>query len=145
MALVELGKQFAAQVVGDKVNSLIDTLRPPDAAKLAEAIKTEKPAVPAPGENISATILGQIQAMQKACREDQELVVLCTSAIEALRVLEFYAPSPQVLVMTGIDANRNVTRIVAPIESVQVTCKVLPVQEGGKAARISFVVVKPKA
>lgn len=145
MALVELGKQFAAQVVGDKVNTLLDTLRPPDAAKLAEAMRSEKPAVPAPGENISATILGQIQAMQKACREDQELVVICASGVETLRVLEFYAPTPQVLVMNGIDTNRNVTRVVAPVESVQLVCKVLPVQEGGKAARVSFAVVKPKA
>jgi hypothetical protein len=145
MALVDLGKQFAQQVVGDQVNSLLGTLRPPDAAKVADAVRTEKPVVPAPGENISGTIIGQIQAMQKACKEDQELVVLCTAASETLRVLEFYAPTPQVIVMTGIDAERNVTRMIAPIETVQLVCKVMNVHPGTKPAKVTFIVVKPKS
>jgi len=61
-----------------------------------------------------------------------------------LRVLEFYAPSAQLLVMTGIDTDRNVTRVISPIEAVQLVCKVMSTQAGAKPARINFINPKPK-
>ena len=144
MALAQIGKQLAQQMVGDKIQDVMDSLRPPDAAKILDPAKQEKPPAAAPGENLGTVIVGQIQAMQRACKEDQELVVLCTAGHETLRILEFFAPAPQVLVMTGIDTERNITRVILPVGAVQLVCKVMSVQAGGKPARINFINPKPK-
>ena len=144
MALAQLGKQLAQQVVGDKIQDVMDSLRPPDVAKILDSAKQEKPAAPAPGESLGSIIVGQIQAMQRACKEDQELMVLCTVGMETLRVLEVYAPTWQVLVMTGIDTDRNVTRVISPVETVQVSCTVMRAQAGTKPARVTFIIPKAK-
>jgi hypothetical protein len=144
MALAQIGKQLAQQMVGEKIQDVMDSLRPPDVAKILDPTKQEKPAAPPAGEPLGATILAQVQAMQRACKEDQELVVLCNAGIETLRVLEFYPPTPQLLVMTGIDTARNLTRVISPVESVQLVCKVMAVQPGAKPARINFINPKPK-
>lgn len=144
MPLAQIGKQLAQQMVGDKIQDVMDSLRPPDVAKILDPSKQDKPAAAAPGETVGATILAQIQAMQRACKEDQELVVLCNAGLETLRVLEFYAPSAQLLVMTGIDTERNVTRVISPVHSVQLVCKVMSVQPGAKPARVNFINPKPK-
>lgn len=144
MALAEFGKQLAQQVVGEKIQNVVDSLRPPDAAKIAESVKQEKPAPPSAGETLGSVVIGQIQAMQRACKEDQELLVLCEAAHETLRVLEIYAPTWQVLVLTGIDAERNVTRIVSPVNTVKLVCKVVAVHEGAKPARVGLIVPKVK-
>ncbi len=145
MPLAQIGKALAQQVVGEKIQDVMDSLRPPDISKVLDPSKQEKTTAAAPGENLSATILAQIQAMQQACKEDQELVVLCNAGLETLRVMEFYAPSPQVLVMTGIDTGRNITRVISPIETVQLVCKVMSVQAGAKPARVNFKTAKPKS
>jgi len=145
MALAQIGKQLAQQVVGEKMKEVVDSLRPPDAAKVLDAAKTDRAAPAAAGEPLGSVIVGQIQAMQRACKEDQELVVLCNAGLETLRVLEFFAPASQVLVMTGIDTDRNVTRVISPVDAVQLVCKVMAVQPGGKPARIAFISpAKPK-
>jgi hypothetical protein len=130
-------------MVGEKMNDIMDSLRPPDAAKILDPAKQEKPVPVAAGENLGTIIVGQIQAMQRACKEDQELVVLCSAGLETLRVLEFFAPAPQLLVMTGIDTDRNVTRVISPVGSVQLVAKVMSVQTGSKAARINFISPNP--
>ena len=89
-------------------------------------------------------MLGQIQAMQKACKEDEELVVLFRSGTETIRVLEFIVPSWAVLVLAGVDEAKNTTRVVTTPESVQLVCKVMKVQPPGKAVRVGFRVPKPK-
>jgi hypothetical protein len=145
MALAQIGKQLVQQVVSEKMNDVMDSLRPPDAGKIVDAAKQEKAPVAAPNESLGAIIIGQIQAMQAACKEDQELVVLCNAGLETLRVLEFFAPAPQVLVMTGIDTDRNVTRVVSPVGAAQLVAKVMPVKEGAKPARVTFrIPQKPK-
>jgi hypothetical protein len=76
--------------------------------------------------------------MQKALRDDEELVVLVDAGPETLRVQEMFAPSPQVIVLTGVDAQRNVTRAVAHVESLRLLCKVLRAQPGAKPLRVAF-------
>ena len=51
----------------------------------------------------------------------------------------------RVLVLTGLDTERTITRVICPADSLQLVCKPMPVQAGTKAARIRFVVPKPKA
>ena len=48
-----------------------------------------------------------------------ELIVLFQSRAETIRIVEFFAPSWKVAVLTGMDANKNVARIVSPFESLQ--------------------------
>jgi hypothetical protein len=125
MALGELTKQLAQQAFSD----VLDT----------------KPGVPAQADNVGSTILGQIQAMQNALKEDQELLVLVSAGAEPIRVLEVFAPSWRVVVLTGIDTNKNVTRVISPIESTQLVCKVVKAQPSVKPIRIAFITPKAKA
>ena len=124
MALGEIAKQLAQQ-------ALVDQVAP-------------KPATPAQPESVGAIMLGQVQAMQRACKEDEELVVLFRSGPETVRVLEFIVPSWPVLVLAGLDDVKNTTRVVTTPESVQLVCKVMKVQSPGKPARVNFRVPKPK-
>jgi hypothetical protein len=144
MALAQFGKQLAQQVVGDKIQNVVDSLRVPDAGKFMDAVKQDKPVVAAAAESLGSVIAGQIQAMQRACKEDQELMVLCGAGADTMRVLEIFAPTWQVFVMTGIDTDHHVTRVVSPVGNVQLVCKVVSVQEGAKPARVSLVIPKVK-
>ncbi|HWB84185.1 MAG TPA: hypothetical protein VG675_08600 [Bryobacteraceae bacterium] len=144
MALGELTRQIAQKAIGDQVKDVLDSLRPPDLSKISEEVRASKPSGPAQGDNLAATILGQVQAMQKALKEDEELMVLVNTGAEMVRVLEFFAPSWHVLVLSGIDTDRHITRVVAPVESLQVTCKVMKVEPPAKPARVGFLTPKPK-
>lgn len=135
MALGSLTKQIAQQ-------ALLDSLRPADAAQVSESIKTARPAAVA-GENVCAVMLGQIQAMQKALKEDEELVVLLHNGLETIRVLEVYVPSWAVAVLTGIDTERNVTRVIAPADNLQLICKVMKTQPGAKPVKVALIAPKP--
>lgn len=135
MALGSLTKQIAQQ-------ALLDSLRPPDAAQVSESLKTNRPAA-ASGENVCAVMLGQIQAMQKAVKEDEELVVLLHNGLETIRVLEIYVPSWNVAVLTGIDSERNLTRVIAPSDNLQLICKVMKVQAGAKPVKVTLIAPKP--
>jgi len=125
MALGEITKQLATQAIGDLLDS-------------------EKPAAaPAQPEKLHATILAQVQGMQKALKEDQELVVLFSAGSETVRVLEIFVPSPQVFVLSGIDAQKNTTRVISPVASTQLVCKVMKVQPPARPAKVT--IVSPKS
>jgi hypothetical protein len=124
MAFGEIAKQLAQQ-------ALVDQIAP-------------EPSTPKPPGSVGAIMLGQIQAMQKACKEDEELMVLFRSGPETVRVLEFIVPCWPVLVLAGVDEAKNTTRIVSAPESVQLVCKVMKVQPPGRPARLAFHVPKPK-
>jgi hypothetical protein len=125
MAIGELTKQLAEQALGSV---------------------TSKPAAPATAavDNPAAVMLGQVQAMQKALKEEDELVVLVGAGAETVRVLECFAPSPNVVVLMGTDRDKNVTRLVAHVESVQLVCKVAHATPGSKPIRIAFLAPRPK-
>lgn len=131
MGLGDLTRQLAKQAIGDQVKDVVDSLGGAHAA-------------PATPDNPCATILGQLQAMQKATKEDEELAVLCTAGAETLRVLEIFAPSWQVVVLTGIDADRNVTRLISAVHSLQLVCKVIKLAPPAKPTRVRVVAPKAK-
>ena len=134
MSLSHLTKQFAQQAIGDQVKDVVDSLRPGDADSAAASLS---------GENIGAIIIAQVQAMQKSLKEDQELIVHCATGLERLRVLEIYAPSGRVVVLTGIGADKIITRVICPVESLQLICKPMQVEAGAKPTRVRFVSVPP--
>jgi hypothetical protein len=130
MALGEIARQIAGQAIRNQAKEILGT--------------SDKPATPAPPENACTTILGQIQAMQKALKEDEELVVLFHAGTAAIRVMEFFVPSWQVIVLKGVDAEKNLTRVVAHVESLQLVTRVAKVQPPAKPARVGFVTPKAK-
>ncbi len=122
MALGELTKQIAQQ-----------------ALLSATTAKEAPPPAPAAPENVRAVIFGQIAAMQKALKEDEELAVFVQNEI---RVREIFAPSRSVLVLTGADSNGVFTRVIAPAESLQLVCKVFKAAPGAKPLRVALITAK---
>src|SRR5947209_16772876 len=120
MALGEFTKQIAQQ------------------ALLSATTKDPAPAA-APVENPAAVLLGQINAMQKALKEDEELVITVQDGGERIRVMEIFTPSRQMVVLSGSGA-----RVICGIDALQLVCRVVKVVGGAKAARVSLVTPKPK-
>jgi hypothetical protein len=124
MAFVDLTKQLAQQA-------------------LQSAIQEPAPAVPA-ADNPGAVVLNQIGAMQKALKDDEELVIYLQSGAEKIRVMEIFLPSAQVAVLTGIDANRVMTRVVSGVAALQLLVRTGKAQPGSKAVRINLVMPRSK-
>jgi hypothetical protein len=103
---------------------------------------TKEPAGPPSPDHVCAIFLGQINAMQKALKDDEELVVLFQNGPERIRVMEIFAPTRQVAVLSGTDADRNLTRIISAVESLQLVCKVMKVAPGTKPTRVALVTPK---
>lgn len=122
MSLGDLTKQIAVQA-------------------LSSASKPSAPAVP---DTPAAVVLGQLQAMQKALKDDEELLVQVHTGKEMVRVLELFLPSWQVAVLSGVDPEGKTTRVIAPAESMQLVCKVIRAAPGAKAHRVGLVAPRPK-
>ena len=122
MAFVDLTKQLAQQAI-------------------QSAIQDPPPATPT-ADNPGAVILNQIGAMQKALKDDEELVIYLQSGAEKIRVMEIFLPSAQVAVLTGIDANRVITRVVSAVPALQLLVRTGKTQPGSKAVRINLVMPK---
>ena len=144
MAFGNIGKAIAGQALETAKRNVLDGLLSPDTSKAMEKIQAERPVAPAAGESIGAVILAQLQAMQRALKDEQELVVLFETGGETLRVLEVFVPSPKVFVMAGVDAQQNVTRVVIPSDAAQLVCKIVKVAEGAKAIRVNVLSPRPK-
>ena len=127
MALADIGRALTGQVLDTAKNSVLDVVQgSPAKPAAAPATPAPQPAV----DNVGAVILGQLQGMQKSLKEDQELVVQVRAGDDLLRITEIFIPSPQVLVLTGSDGQRRLTRLVAAASTLQLICKILPVTPG---------------
>jgi hypothetical protein len=133
MAFVELTKQLAKEALLNAATGVSPAPQP--AAPV--------PATP-PADNVGSAIIGQIVAMQRSLKEDEELAVIFAAAGERIRVTEIIVPSPQVAVLSGTDAERNVTRVVTPFAALQLICKTTKVAAGAKPARVAILTPKPK-
>jgi len=102
---------------------------------------SKEPAAPQP-ESLSGVILAEIGRMQKALKEDEELVVFFQNGGERIRILEIFVPSRQLAVLSGTDSERHFTRVISPIESLQLVCKVIKVPAGAKPTRVNLVTRK---
>ena len=142
MGLGDITKQIAQQALKAPVKDVLDSLRPADAAQVSETVKSSRAAAGG-GDSICAVILAQIHAMQKALKEDEELVALLHNGLETMRVMEIYVPSWSVAVLTGIDAERNLTRVIVPAERLELICKVVKTQPGAKAVKVALIAPKP--
>ena len=133
MNLANLGKTLASSAIEGTKNTVMEAMRPPD-----------PPAKAAAPENSGAAILREIHAMQRPLSEDQELMVLVRAGDETIRVAEIFVPNPLVLVFAGLDGPGNVTRVIMPVDSAQVVCKIVRVAEGSKPVRVNILTPKPR-
>ena len=124
MAFVDLTKQLAQQAI-------------------QSAMQDPAPAGPS-ADNPGGVILNQIGAMQRALKDDEELVIHLQNGEDRIRVMEIFLPSPQVAVLTGIDANRVVTRVISAVAALQLLVRTGKAQAGAKAVRVNLVVPKGK-
>lgn len=120
MALGEFTKQIAQQA-------------------LLSATAQPKEAPPAPADPTASAIVAQIAAIQKQLKDDEELVVLFHQSGERIRILEIFMPSPHAVVLTGLDANRALTRVISAPAALQLVCKTAKVAPGAKATRVNLV------
>jgi hypothetical protein len=118
MALGDLTKQLASQAIRNAVNP---------------------PAAPPRPDNAGAAVLAQVQAMQKALKEDEELIVLFHAGGETVRVLEIFFPSWQVAVLSGVDKDKAAARVIVAADSLQLVAKVARTAPPATPARIKFV------
>ncbi len=123
MAIVDLTKQLAKQAVGDAVKGVFDA---------------EPPAPP----DMGTLMLNQVQAMQKALKEEDELVVLFATGNEMVRVFDIFMPSKTVVVLAGLDTQRNTTRVLVPVHSLQLVCKVVKLAPGARPAPVKITLAK---
>ena len=123
MAFVDLTKQLAQQAI--------------------QSAMADPPAGPS-ADNPGAVMLNQIGAMQKALKDDEELVIYLQTGEEKIRVMEILLPSPQVAVLTGIDGNRVMTRVVSAISALQLLVRTGKAQAGVKPVRVNLVAPKGK-
>lgn len=139
MAFGSIGKVIAGQALEATKKNVIDAIAGPEPARSGE-----KAAAAPVQESVGGLILGQIQAMQRPLRDDQELVVLFHTGTEMLRVTEIFVPSLHVFVFAGTDASQNVTRVVVPSEKAQLVCKIMKVGPEAKAVRVNVLSPRPK-
>jgi hypothetical protein len=128
MALVDLTKQLAKEAF------LSATREPVPAPAPAQADSV----------SIGSLIAGQIGAMQKALKEDEELVVWFQNGGERIRVIEFIMPSWRLAILSGLDADRNLTRVISGVESLQLMAKVMKLQPGVMPTRVGLVTPRSK-
>src|SRR5471030_388081 len=130
MALVDLTKQLAKE-------AFLSATREPVPAP-----------APAPAQadsvSIGSLIAGQIGAMQKALKEDEELVVWFQNGGERIRVIEFIMPSWRLAILSGLDSDRNLTRVISGVDSLQLVAKVMKLQPGVKPTRVGLVTPRSK-
>ncbi|HEU5022263.1 MAG TPA: hypothetical protein VFT60_10235 [Bryobacteraceae bacterium] len=144
MALADIGRALTGQALDTAKSSMLDVIH----GSPAKPAASPTPAAPAPQpavDNVAAVILGQLQGMQKSLKEDQELVVQVRAGDDLLRITEIFIPSPQVLVLTGSDGQRRLTRLVAAASTLQLICKILPVTPGVQPVRLRILSPAPPA
>jgi hypothetical protein len=143
MAFGNIGKALAGQALEATKKNVMDAITGPE-SKAADKNPAASAVPPPAPESVGGTILGQLQAMQRPLKEDQELVVLFQAGGETLRVLEIFVPNLQVFVLAGVDAEQNVTRVIVPVETAQLVCKIKKVPEDAKPVRVNVLSPRPK-
>jgi hypothetical protein len=137
MAFGNIGQLIAGTAIETTKKNVIDAITGPEPPKTPEKAA-------APAESVGGVILGQLQAMQRPLKDDQEMAVFYQAGTETLRVLEIFVPSLQVFVLAGTDWEQNVTRVVVPAEHAVLTCKIRKVAEGSRPVRVNVLSPRPK-
>jgi hypothetical protein len=142
MTIGSIGKALVTEALDTTKKSVIDAVtgpaKPPAPAAITTAPESGPPA------STGSLIVGQIQAMQRPLKDDQELAVTVLAGGETLRVTEIFVPSGDVLVFAGADSSGNITRLISPAAAAQVICKILRVAPGATPSRINVLTPRPQ-
>ncbi len=95
-----------------------------------------------PAGEAGPVFFAQIQAMQKALKEGEELALTFQNGPDRIRVMEIYMPSWRVAVLSGVDPERAFVRVISPVESLQLVARVLKTPPGAKPPRVALVAPK---
>jgi hypothetical protein len=144
MTIGNLGKVLANQAIESTKATVLDAVMPSDPKKTDAPKPAETKPPAAAVADIGASIVGQIQAMQRPLKEDQELAVLFRAGDEMLRVTEIFVPNADVLVFAGMDPHGIITRVISPVNAAQVVCKILKVAPGATASRVNVITPRPQ-
>ena len=142
MGIGNIGKLLANQALETTKKSMIESVMGSDAAKPAAPDAAK--ALPVATFDVGSIITGQIQAMQRPLRDDQELQVSVSTAHEVLRINEIFVPNSAVLVFSGLDSLGNITRILTPADQVQLVCKIVNLPAGTPAKRVNVLTPRPR-
>jgi len=82
--------------------------------------------------------------MQKALKPEEELVIQFTAGNETVRILDIFAPSWQVIVLSGVDSDKNVTRVISHADNLQLICKVMKSRTPDRPIRVGITTPKSK-
>ena len=126
MAFADLTKQLAKEALLSATKEPAATPTPPAATELGNII------------------LGQIHAMQKSLKEDEELAVWYGTGPDRIRVFEIYFPAWPLAVLTGYDTDRNLSRVISPVDALQLVAKVVKAPAGAKPGRVGLVTPRAK-
>jgi hypothetical protein len=141
MNIGSIGKALINEAIDTTKKNVIDTVT--GAPKPAPAAPAPAPAEPAP-VSLANAIVGQIQAMQRPLKEDQELAVTVRAGGDSLRVTEVFVPGSDVLVFAGTDERGNITRVITPAATAHVVCKVLRISPGAAPSRVNVITPRPQ-
>lgn len=142
MALGNFGKVLADQAIEATKRNVMGHIGVSEPAKPADNGGTRQ----APAPEVGPIILGQLQAMQKALREDQELRVEFFNGTESIHVLEIFVPTPQVFVLSGTDGTReHAARVITPAATAVFTTRIIKVEPGVAPIRLNVLSPRPKA
>jgi hypothetical protein len=132
----DLARQLARAT--ESFQSITDYFKTPEYSKfkLPEMV----PVAEQQANNFLEGIEVEVKFLQDHLAPDEELWMYYTNGFEFVRVLEITLPSTNVVVMSGHDQDGNDVRVLAHINAVQFTCKVVRVQPDEKPKRIGFSV-----
>ena len=74
--------------------------------------------------------------------EHAKLAVWFGSGSDRIRVFEIYLPNWKLAVLTGHDSERVLSRIISPVDTLQLVAKVVKAPAGAKPGRIGLVAPK---
>ncbi len=103
--------------------------------------ETPKEPTPPP-EAAGPVIFAQINALQKALKEDEELALSYHDGSDRIRVREIYMPKWQVALLSGHDPAGAFVRVIAPVEALRLTVRVVKAASGAKPSRVALIAPK---
>lgn len=104
---------------------------------MREMIRSVKSAPQIAAENIQTAIQQHITDRQSGLGDDEQLVVYATSGLEVIIVENIAFPNWHTVILLGKDSKENVTSVIASVNEIHLTCKVMKVKE--KAYRVGFI------
>jgi len=107
---------------------------------LADIQRSIKSTAQQQAESVQAALVGHIRQLQMGLEEDQQLLVCYETGFERIQVLQIVLPNHHTVILNGVDAEGNPASLIATLNNVRITCKVMRVPPPNKPYRIGFTI-----